>query len=372
MSESQYYHDFVVSEFRGNFPDVPFAPGVNIAELKEVDTDPMFVTLPIIPQVGAVSRNGLLYDEALVDSIAEQINDKRPGAGMGHIKPEDRDSSFPYPDGFWVGARRVDNALWGKAYIPPGKARDMMRTLKAVGGRIATSIYGKGQQEVTPGGARRMKAFNLESLDFGAPERAALGNGAMPIITAEMTTDNENKGEDDMPTKAEIIAELTTKDIPQTLRDQLAAEWQADNQQTSTIAELTQQVSDRDTVITELRKEIEQVRIAEFEAAVDGVVAEFVKMEPKDDAGKEKVAALQRMFRAQVVAEMGSERDKKTLKDKAQKIWDEQFKVIAETVRDALAGPSAFVSGKGRAANGYRKIEDTPEARAAARAKLGI
>jgi hypothetical protein len=136
--------EYTIASFRGKWADVPTAEGVDIEAINKSDADAMFVTLPIA-EIGAISNNGLLYDEALVDSIAEQINANRPGGIFGHLKEEERSTSFPLPAGLWVGAKREGQTLWAKSYIPPGAARDYVRNLKAVGGQIATSIYGKGR-----------------------------------------------------------------------------------------------------------------------------------------------------------------------------------------------------------------------------------
>src|SRR5258706_6558420 len=108
--------EYTIGEFRGTFPDVPIASGVNMADIKELDADPFFVTLPIIPEIGAVSGNGLLYDEALVSSVVRQINEKRPGGIFGHIKKDESETAFPEPSGNWLGAKRDGNTLWGKCY----------------------------------------------------------------------------------------------------------------------------------------------------------------------------------------------------------------------------------------------------------------
>lgn len=172
-----------------------------------------------------------------------------------------------------------------------------------------------------------------------------------------------------MPTKQEIIAELTETDVPQTLREQIIQGWQAKNDETQRVSELEQQVEDRDTVISELKTQLEAVRVREFEAALDGVVAEYVKFEAKNDDGKKKVDSLRRMFRARVTAELGDERTQELVQETAKSIWEDEIQVIAETIRDSLAGPAAVVNGKIR---GRRQLEDTPEARAKARAEMGL
>lgn len=338
--------ELTVGEFRGTFPDVPIADGVNMDELRAMDPDPVFITLPVVPKVGAVSKNGLLYDEALVKSIETQINTKRPGGRFGHLREEERDSAFPIPDGMWLGAMREGNTLWAKAYIPGGAARDHVRRLKAIGGSIATSIYGKGSYEATDKkGVRRLTDFDLETLDFAPPERAALGYAATPIVTSEMETNMDRN---------QIISELTVDEIPARLRDALVAEYRT-------------QVSDRDTLIASLQTTVAEYRRQQFESAVDTRIAELTAWQTTGDDAKRKLDAFRRTLRSRIVGELGGDASK--LESVVETIWAD-LQPLAETVRDALAGPPAIVAGK--VTTGRPKFEDTPEARSKARAEMGL
>lgn len=355
-----------IGEFRGNFPDVPVATGVNLDELRNADNDPFFVTLPIIPEIGAVSKSGLLYDEALAERVVEQINRKRPGGRLGHLKPEERSTAYPIPEGIWVGAMRHGNGVWAKSYIPPGPTRDHMRRVKAVGGQISTSIYGTGSYEQVKPGVRRTPDFELETVDFAPPERAALGHGATPIVTAEMNQNGEQEADMD---RDELIAELRPGDIPDRLRQAIIEQHEQDTGQQRRIAELEQNISDRDTLIAELQQQAQERQVAEFHAQVDTQIAELTNWETKTDEQKNKLEALRRMLRSTVLAELGEENDADKLKTTLQEIW-EANKALAETVRDALAGPAAMVSGKVR--DRASRLEDTPENRRKARAEWGI
>lgn len=337
--------ELTVGEFRGTFPDVPIADGVNMDELRALDPDPVFITLPVVPKVGAVSKNGLLYDEALVKSIETQINAKRPGGRFGHLREEERDTAFPIPEGMWLGAKREGDTLWAKAYVH-GAAREHVKRLKAVGGSIATSIYGKGSYEATDTkGVRRLTNFDLESLDFAPPERAALGYAAAPIVTSEMETPMDRN---------QLISELTVDDIPARLRDALVAEYR-------------QQVTDRDTLITSLQNTVAEYRRQQFESAVDAKVAELTAWQTTGDDAKRKLDAFRRTLRSRIVAELGGDANK--LQTVVETIWAD-LQPLAETVRDALAGPPAIVAGKVQSKR--PQFEDTPEARAKARAEMGL
>ncbi len=335
--------EYAIGEFKGDFPNVPIATGVNLDELKSLDPDPMFVTLPVIPKAGAISKNGLLYDDDLISSVESQINEKRPGGTWGHLKEEDRSTAYPIPPAMWVGARRVGESLWAKAYIAPGPQREHIKRLRAMNGKIATSIYGQGSYEATGDkGVRRLRNFSLESLDFAPPERAALQYGVSPIVTSEIEKESPEMD------RNQIIAELAVGDIPASIREQIVAEFRT-------------QVQDRDTMIKELQTTVAEFRRQQFESAVDTKVVELTAWNVTGDAAKAKLDAFRRTLRSRLVAELAGDATKLATVVETVRA---DLQPLAETVRDALAGPPAVVTSKVQA---VPKFEDTPEARAAAR-----
>lgn len=358
--------EYAVGEFRGNYPDVPIEQSV-LDGIKELDANPFYAVLPIVPEVGAVSNNGLLYDEELVSSIEKQVNESKPGGIFGHLKEEDRATSFPLPSGMWVGAKREGNTLWGKVYVPNGPAREHIRTLKAIGGQIATSIYGKGKFEKVRDGVRRLSNFKLESLDFAPPSRAALGMGAVPHVTSEMEQEQQELDMD----KAQVIAELTVDEVPAKLREAIIAEASKQDETQETIAELTNTVAAKEQVIAELTQTVEEMRRERVTSAIDAQVAELTAWQTADDEGKAKLAKLRDLLKAQIVTRLGADYKTERVAEIAQAAW-EDIKPIAEMVRDALAGPPAIVNGKVATGNGLPKLEDTPENRQAAASRMGI
>jgi hypothetical protein len=361
MAQEVIVRETLVGQFRGDFPDVPIAEGVNLDELRVRDPNPVFVTLPIVPEVGAVSANGLLYDEALVNSIQEQINTRRPGGSFGHLKDVDRDSAFPIPEALWVGATRQGNTLWAKSYIRPGAAREYVLDLKAVNGFIATSIYGKGKSEPVRAGVRRLNPFKLESLDYAPPDRAALRHGALPQVTAEMQTSAPAspvaEGEVDMD-REQIIAELTANDIPATVREQIVAEAvQPHVAQLTTIRETLGLDAEADlaAVIAEMQRKA----VEEMQAAVQRHIDELVS-EIKIESVRGIVADLVQAHKPQTLED--ADAVYATVKESAN-----VKRMLTAQVRE-MTGPPAVVASKVRG----RNLEDTPENRAAAIAATGI
>ena len=167
--------------------------------------------------------------------------------------------------------------------------------------------------------------------------------------------------------KAQLIAELTVGDIPAPIREQIVREATATAATTQTIAELRTQVSDRDTLIASLQTTVAEYRRQQFEGAVDTRIAELTAWQTTGDDAKRKLDAFRRTLRSRIVAELGGDASK--LETVVETIWTD-LQPLAETVRDALAGPPAIVAGKVQSKRPV--FEDTPEARAKARAEMGL
>lgn len=203
----------VVSEFKGGYPDVPTAAGVDVDALTAGDEDPFFVTLPVA-ELDVTSANKIYFDADLVKAIERQISEKRPVGLMGHIPADERATAFPIPVIHWVGAARQGKTVWGKGYIPPGEVREFVRRLKSTGAKIATSIYGIGDHTWDSArGAWSLSNFVLESIDLAPPERASVQTLAVvPKVTAEMARVRETPMEGTDMDRLEIIKALTAED----------------------------------------------------------------------------------------------------------------------------------------------------------------
>lgn len=352
-----------VSEFVGGFPEIPVPADVDISQLERDGESPFWVTLPIVPDIGAVSGNGLLYDDDLAASIEEQINAKRPGGNFGHLAEDVRDTAFPHPKAFWVAAVRVGQTLWAKCYVPAGEAREHLRNLKAVGGRIATSIFGRGDFEKVSKGVQRLTNFTLESVDFAPPERAALGYAAPVIVTAEMT---EHEEEIDMPNEVTEMAQVS-----ETLRAQIIAEHEKASGVARQIAELTATANAAVAELDAMREQNRQRAVVEVRRSIKDRVAELSNWQTTDRAATNDLEALRRTVVEFAESKLGDSTDLVEAQRTVDGMWV-QFKPLAETLRDKLAGPAAVVSGRVRETSGVKPVEDTPENRAQAAAKMGI
>ncbi len=181
--------------FTGGFPEVPFAPGVNVQELNEIDPDPLYVTLPFVIDGGKAS-NGLFYSKAFNDALIEQVNAKRPTGSFGHhIGVLEATARNDVPPIIWVGATRDSEGRgWIKGFVRDRGVKEYLRALKAAGSSIGTSIVGSAPYEafivynaddeegfyfeIDP------QRFSLISVDVVEPERAALQMPRPYVLTA--------------------------------------------------------------------------------------------------------------------------------------------------------------------------------------------
>jgi hypothetical protein len=182
-----------------------------------------------------------------------------------------------------------------------------------------------------------------------------------------MKTEN-NSLESDAMTKEEILAELTANDIPQKLREKIVDEWQQENSDQKIVADLEKEHDDALKLIGTLQGQVEGYQSQEFDAALDGQVAELVDWQVKDEEAKKKVDAFKGTVRTQILSKLNGDHDAESIEKIAGEVWEE-MKPLAEMIRDALSGPPAVVSSKVR---NSIKLEDTAETRARARAATGI
>lgn len=245
---------------------IPLYPGVDRALLEEGDPKPFYLTLDIL-QLNAVSENGLLYDEALVTAIEQQL----PGMGgiQGHIPESEWSTSFPVDAVDWVGHVRIETKTYAKCYIPPGNTREFVRRVLARGGKLRTSISGMGIPQIIDEnmGIYRMLDFELDSLDLAPATKAALRKyqSGEIVVTTEMMTPKEEVKEGVMPENEKEPVAITMIDVPQAVREQIVAEAKV-RADAARVTELEQQVSALESAKTELASKLAETeqKVAEM------------------------------------------------------------------------------------------------------------
>lgn len=190
LSEMAGADDFVIQ--------VPLAKGVDIKALTDGDPDPMFVVVEALNET--VSKNNREYDKATIKSIAEQINQIKPDAYVGHLKDDERAYKNPQSKTIWVGAKvmKVDgkDRLFVKGYVLPYATdlKQYLKAAKAIGKQVAVSIYGMARETINAvTKVRKIVDFNLESIDWARSGSAGVDTLGYMAITKEMEDKIEKK-----------------------------------------------------------------------------------------------------------------------------------------------------------------------------------
>lgn len=340
----------LVSEFRGDFPDVPFAPGVD-ADAFKAEAKPFFVTLKIA-KVGATSRNtGKPFSRAEVERVVQQVNEKRPEGNLGHVPKDKRGTEYGLPKLEWVGATLDERTgeAWGKAYVPnyATDVREFFMNKIRTNGRVGTSIYGVQ-------GARGLADMTLESIDLGHPDRLGVPDVAtVPRVTSELS---DGKTEDKkVPTELEIVSELLTGQLQE--KTNLVAELQQSKKTLEEqVADLTTKLAATDgpvKLVAEMRATLKADEKADVLKLVSEMMVELTTLKAKD-AGRERdgwVAEFVALpdLRPIIAEKLGDGvKDKEGAKARvAELMKDPTIANIARALAGAKGGPPVIVTELG-------------------------
>lgn len=258
--------------------NVPFASGVNVEELVEGDDNPLFVTVEALnPQI---SGNRRRWTEEALYQVAEQVNSLRPDAYQGHIKEDDRNSASPESQTIWLGAIVQEIAgkkrLFIKGYVLPyaSKWRQYLQKAKAVGKRVAVSVYGKAYQIWN----NTMKAydisnFNLESIDWARSGSEGVKGMGYLQLTSEMS-----KGKQIME-RTEILQSVTIgemKEINPSIVEELKKETVSEMEETNNKekADLNSKLESANVVVGEMNELRKTLKVAK-DKKVSDVISEM-------------------------------------------------------------------------------------------------
>lgn len=283
----------------GPYPEVPLNDGVTLEEIQQIDTDPVFLTLPLMKS-GMIAKEGFIYTDEFVKKVMSDMKAQGVSANMGHVPAEERNSSFPMPKALWVGAMQdAEGMLWGKSWLRDAEFKGLVKQMKIANSELATSIYGTydpskarfnadGTYEVSP------SAFKLESIDFAPPARAALQfkRGA-PALTTHMDGENEM-------TKEELLAQMTLEDVPTELSEAIIAQFQSTQNTEATLAQMRDE-------LTTVKSENERLTTVLAETAKTAVLSQFeAKLGEAIEADTEE-GALKEIIRGKVLSHLSAD-----------------------------------------------------------------
>jgi hypothetical protein len=196
--------DGIVSEMTA---DPAFNIPLDSARVQQIlavtkDDAPQF---PILRVEEGTSNNGRVWDAAILEDVAEQINRMEPVGYLGHIKPEDDGYAFPKPQTIWLKAvtkkEGAKTVLYTKGYNFPNADARMYGPL---GVTREASWRGKAALQALPNGMKRVTKFVLESIDWSRKGKAGMSARLVAIAT-------EMEGSDKVDPKD--IAALTVADL---------------------------------------------------------------------------------------------------------------------------------------------------------------
>lgn len=300
LSEAQH-------ALKGDYPDVPLAEGVELAELTEGDDNPMFITLPIA--FVATSRNQVNYAEKDVLRIVSAVNTRNVVGNLGHLPEWERPYTFDIPPLRWVGA--IYNAdtrtAWGKAYVLPTarEVRDYIRASKGANAEIGTSIYGYADVDVD--GNIVGETLVLENIDLAHPARLGMPMAArIPHITQE--TVKENVQESDSSQETDMGANKPQEETQGVISETETALRTQVSELTDQVRALTTKIGEAETRLKDLNKVVEMLG-----NPADVVLALQAKLAETADLSKENL----RLLESAIVTEVAK-------------------KVVAESVRPTI------------------------------------
>lgn len=268
--------------------DIPFAPGFNLEQLREVDPDPLFATVKIRPGRGNGGK-GPNYGPAVLQDIARQVNEKRPPGYRGHQQADRVDWEWREPATAWVGARwdEAEQVLYVKGYVPPtaGELRTQLNLAKA-GADVVNSVSIFGLRGVD---GDEVSKFDIWSIDWTPKGRAGM--------ETELVGVTGEQREEEMD-RAQIIASITAEELPAHVQDQLrnegrqAAEHELEPV-VSAVGEmrviLEVEEGDTDALVSAVRGLVEERDTDEFESTVATAVETEVSGELMQAAVRERV-----------------------------------------------------------------------------------
>jgi hypothetical protein len=182
--------------------DIPVTAEIDIAALKDGDTDPMEVVVEVPV---SKSKRGWNYKPKALQDIVGEVMDKGLPGFLGHQKAENVGNEFPIPVTHWVGAKFDPNAIIktgksiskGAAYfrgIVDKSATDLKRWIR---GKMVkeVSIFGMPQLQQVKGEIDVIGYAPL-SIDWTPPGRAGMPTrivsiGEMDILAGELDGSHE-------------------------------------------------------------------------------------------------------------------------------------------------------------------------------------
>lgn len=286
-SKRQEIRLMMVSELRGNYPNIPLPKDINLENLKAAIPGGVveFVTLPI-GQIDARSANQRTYTEQAVKDLVKQVNERRPEGMWGHLSADEMATRYDKPSIRWMAAMLDgDGVAWGKGLPLDEQTRDYYRIARATNARVGTSLTAFAEME-----GDRVQNIDLKTIDIADPGRVGVPiTAALPQLSNEMG-DVRTHLHEMTDGEAASDAEVESPPVQEQSKDadgEVLETQQKEEKDMPEIAELTQQnaaLQEQVTTLTEekttltnsntqLREQVGQLLKEYVNAAVDKAVS---------------------------------------------------------------------------------------------------
>ena len=310
------------SDSSGFKVDVPFAGGVDIVQLKKGDKDPLFVTVEALSEQISVNKN--LWTRRALESIAEQVNKKKPDAYLGHMKDEDRGYKTPESQTIWLGAKVEDlkgkSRLFIKGYVLPyaKSLKQYLKKSKAASKKVVVSVSGVAKKMWDSAkDAYNVEGFELESIDWSHPEMAGMKGPGYLSLTSEMKKKVRKMKYED------LTVEKLEEKRPDLVKEMVKASKE-------TVSEMKKEVGKQEETVKEMKTELAGYRENEVNGYLDEKLTGEISHKPT-----------RTIFRKLVVSEMNKVTKKEA--DKAlDKVLnsDEGKALVTEMKRSTVVNPA--------------------------------
>lgn len=208
--------------------DLKLPAEINVAELTEGDSNPMFVTARVLEET--TSNNGNIYTKDILDKVCEQININKPYAYRGHIEESKRSTKAPHPETQWLYAEvrssEGRSELFAKGYVFQGakRLREQLKIASRVKKLVPVSISGDAYSKYNKQkGGNELTGITIESIDWARDGAQGVKTAGAVTVTREMNNENimndkefkqkisEMKADELRELNPELVEELSQK-----------------------------------------------------------------------------------------------------------------------------------------------------------------
>jgi hypothetical protein len=273
------------SKLEGTFPEVPIPEEIDVQALTAIADDPVFVTVPFA-KVGAVTDEGMVFNQETVDAFVTMINDQARSANYGHKMMW---GDFPINPAWWIGAIREGDLAWGKAFIWNKDFSDFVKSLKVVNQTIETSfVFWTAWDNLRYNENNTYTLIDPFAIEFVSLDFLPEGMAALQFDErGEMTiTAQAKKGNVEMPV-------VKIEDVPDDVRQEIIKQHESENGYTVAIAQQKSMIDNLSQENEELKLTVVRLAKSDFDGRLNQAISEIVNLNGDEGDGLKDYLRLQ-------------------------------------------------------------------------------